>query len=188
MEIEVLVSTMNQSSKTALVRKMNLNKYTIINQITRKTNVENDDNTSGQKFISYRDKGLSKSRNLAIRHSTSDICVLADDDMYYIDNYEETISRAYNKYPKADIIAFVVDNENRAKNKKKLRCGKLSLLKTMKIQSVQITFRKNKIIAKNIKFDEDFGTGSTYPWGEENIFLFDCKRKGLNIYYIPDIN
>ena len=30
-----------------------------------------------------------------------------------------------------------------------------------------------------------FGSGNKYYMGEENIFLYDCLKKKLNIYYMP---
>ncbi|MBQ6568811.1 MAG: glycosyltransferase family 2 protein, partial [Clostridia bacterium] len=37
-----------------------------------------------------------------------------------------------------------------------------------------------------IRFNENFGTGSgKYASGEENIFLYNCLKKGLKILYLP---
>ncbi len=55
-------------------------------------------------------------------------------------------------------------------------------LKIMRISSFQITMKKDKI--KEIKFDENFGSGAKYDRGEEAIFLKDCLEKGLKIIYI----
>ena len=83
------------------------------------------------------------------------------------------------------IIAFEVANEAKPNRVKKIKNGKISYLQSMKLSSVQITFKRKSIIDKKIILDEEFGTGSTYYWGEENIFLFDCLRKGLKLYYVP---
>ncbi len=185
MNIEVLVSTMNRKQIKDLTKAIRINDCIIINQITKDIIPEKNVSSGNQKFFSYKEKGLSRSRNKAISNSKADICVIADDDMYYEENYEETIKNAYLKYPKADMIAFVVDDENVLRRKKVMREGKLSLLKSMKLQSVQLTFRRSAIVSKKLLFDENFGAGSRFPWGEENIFLFDAKRKKINIYYIP---
>ena len=47
------------------------------------------------KFISCDEKGLSKSRNKAINNATGDICIIADDDVTYSDDYIEKIRQAY---------------------------------------------------------------------------------------------
>lgn len=183
--IEVLISTMNLTDEKNLIKKMNISgKSIIINQITKDIKIRNIDEKN-YKLLSYKEKGLSKSRNKAIMNSSADICAIADDDLKYEDNYEEIIKNAYKKYPDADIIAFFVDNEDKSNIMIKYKEGRVGFLKSMKIQSSQITLKRNSIIDNNIKFDEKFGAGSDNYWGEENIFLFDCLRKGLKIYYIP---
>lgn len=184
MDCEVLISTMNQIEKN-IVNDLKVNNCVVINQITKDIVPVKDDINNSQKFISFYEKGLSKSRNAALKNSSKDICIIADDDMYYENNYENIILSAYDRYKDADIIAFFVDNEDKSKRKKFLKEGRIGFLKSMKLQSVQITFKRKSIIENNISFDEKFGTGSVYPWGEENIFLFDCLRKKLKIYYVP---
>lgn len=182
----VLVSTMNQSDNSILPKEMNIQgNCTVINQVTKIDDVPADVNSHSRKFLSFRERGLSRSRNRAVENSTAEICVIADDDMYYTDDYRETISRAYNKYPDADIIAFHVDNENRASQKKVMKEGRIGFIRSMKLASWQITFKKSSLSKKGILFDEKFGTGTEDYMGEENILLFDCLRNKLKIYYVP---
>lgn len=185
MKCEVLVSTMNQEKKDKLIRDMDINDCIIINQITKNIKFQKDDLNSNQRFLSFREKGLSRSRNKAIQNSRADICIVADDDMYYEKEYEKIILNAYKKISDADIIAFEVANEAKPNRVKKIKSGKISYLQSMRLSSVQITFKRKSIINNKITLDEEFGTGSTYYWGEENIFLFDCLRKGLKLYYFP---
>lgn len=55
----------------------------------------------------------------------------------------------------------------------------------MKVSSVEVAFRLEKIKEFDINFDENFGAGSKYKMGEENIFLTKCIGMGLNIMYVP---
>lgn len=183
--VQVLISTMNQIDPRKLASKMGISEYVIINQITQDIKIPKDISTDKSIIVSLKEKGLSRSRNKAILYSSADICAIADDDMKYVDKYEKILIDGYMKYPDADIIAFYVVSEDPRQCKAKLKEGRLSLLKTMKIASVNITFRRQSIVHSNIKFDETFGTGTANYMGEENIFLFDCYRKGLKIYYIP---
>ena len=185
MKCEVLVSTMNKITKSDLIQDMHINDCVIINQNTENIKHQKDEINSSQKFLTFNEKGLSRSRNKAIKYSTSDVCIIADDDMYYEKKYEKIILEAYQKNPDADIIAFKVDNEAKPNYTKKIKSGKIGYLQSMKLSSVQITFKRKSIIDKKISLDEEFGTGSIYYWGEENIFLFDCLKKGLKIYYVP---
>lgn len=183
MKIEVLISTMNLENQQDLLRKMNVDGSVIINQTKNKqlADVKNGKN----RVYSYEEKGLSRSRNRAIKNSIGDICLIADDDIRYEDNYKKIVEEGYKKYPDADIIAFYLDNVDEKIYRPRRKEGKINFIKSMQIKSSQITFKRESITKKNINFKERFGTGSELYMGEENIFLADCLKAGLNIYYIP---
>lgn len=186
MEVEVLVSTMNKNSISQameLFKKMNITgKAVMINQITD-SKIKQVVKEKGEKRIySYYEKGLSKSRNKAIEKLNSEIGIFADDDVIYNKNYQEIIKKAYEKYPDADIIAFCVESTSEERKTRKQRTHKANYITLMRIQSFQITFRKDKII----QLDEQFGAGGKYKFGEENILLYDCKKQGKKIYYVND--
>lgn len=185
MECEILLSTMNINTTDEMYEmlyKMNVNNNClIINQVKDDKNI-NFENMN-IRIISYKEKGLSKSRNRAINNLKGTIGIIADDDIKYVDNYETIISNAYKEHKDCDIIAFYVEN---AKPKDVLREGNVDFLHTFKLCSVQLTFKSQKVIENNIRFDERFGTGSgIYNAGEENVFLTDCLKRKLKIYYIP---
>ena len=184
MKCEVLVSTMNQSNCVDLINEMKINNCVVINQVTEK-NIELENiNSSNYKIVSCRERGLSKSRNKAIENSTADICLIADDDMFYYENYEKIVIDAYKEFPEADLIAFIVTHDNR-KTKKILKPGEVDFINSNRIQSVQLTFKRKNILSKNVKFDEIFGAGAKYNFGEENIFINDCRKNGLKLYFKP---
>jgi len=185
--LQVLISTMNQTSWLSLITSMNLkNDVIIINQVTStKPLPKKTTSKKSVKFLSYKEKGLSKSRNRAIENSNADICIIADDDMHYVDNLPQIIHEGYEKYPDADIIAFFVDSEDKTQTKKPLPEGPVDLLHSMKLSSVQLTFKRKTIIDRGLKFRENFGAGAEFYMGEENIFLADCLRAGLKVYSLP---
>lgn len=184
MRIQTLIATMNLSDHDSLVQSMNISGESITINQSPNSNTPNSKVTN-HKLLSYSERGLSRSRNRAIDTSDSDICVIADDDMRYEDNYEEQISKAYNELPQADIIAFHVGSEDPRQNKKILKKGRLNRITSMKIASWQLTFRRDSITKSGIRFDENFGAGTHNYMGEENIFLYDCIRRGLKVYYMP---
>lgn len=188
MNVEVLVSTMNQGD-LSLVKKMNIQSDAlIINQSQQKLDemlVHKDSFTIRMK--TFVEKGLSKSRNKAINLANGDICIIADDDVIYEDNYRETVLNAYNENPDYDIIVFQVPSTNNERQKVYYeKRQKMGYLKSLKVASYEITFKRKSIIDNNISFNEHFGAGSgRYSMGEENIFLYDCLRKGLKVLYLP---
>lgn len=187
MSVEVLISTMNVISKEQhkkLLEKMNIkNKSLTINQCIQENIKKFDIENANNRVFSFSEKGLSKSRNKALERCKSSIGLIADDDLEYVNDYEKIIESAYERYKDADVIAFYVEN---AKNKNANKEGQLRFLNTFKVCSVQISFKVESIIKNKIIFDECFGAGSDiFINGEENIFLADCLKKGLKIYYCP---
>jgi glycosyltransferase involved in cell wall biosynthesis len=133
-------------------------------------------------FISSRERGLSKSRNMAINYSTADICLVCDDDEILDDDYEEKIISAFRENQDYEVLAFQVKYGNK---KYPVNAKDIGYLSALKVSSVQIAFRRNSIIDKGIQFDVTVGSGVSKAGGEENIFLYDCLRKKLRIRYVP---
>ncbi len=133
-------------------------------------------------FIESSERGLSRSRNMAIKASNADICILCDNDVEYVPNYDRIIVKAFEKYTDADLIVFYIKRKEKPEPnyKREKRMGYLSMLK---IFSPEIAFRRNSI--EGLSFNPMFGAGATYQMGEENIFLYDCLKKGKKIYYVP---
>lgn len=181
MKIEVLVSTMNLNNTKELIKNMNIKtKYTIINQ-TQNIEAIQDNNV-----YNYNEKGLSRSRNRAISHAKEEICIIADDDVKYVDNYEKIIKNAYEKHKDADIITFYIESLNQNRPIKKVKSKKINQITAMRIISSQISFKKQSLINNNIIFDEEFGAGAKYDRSEETIMLVDSLRKGLKIININE--
>lgn len=185
--IQVLIATM-RCEDFNLHKKMNVTRNAlVINQ----TGIINDDDDKvlvldqNTKYISTNQIGLSKSRNKALHNATADICVISDDDMIYKDNFEEIVIDAYEKNLDADIIVFKVTRINGREKKFSNSFKRINFFSSLKISSVEITFKRNSILDKGIKFNELLGAGANYYMGEENNFLISCLKNGLKIYYVP---
>lgn len=144
-------------------------------------------NSDGSKqvitYVETRQRGLSRSRNMAIDKADADICILCDNDVEYLPDYEKRIEDGFARHPDADLIVFYVQRKEKPvpNYPSPRRMGYLSVLK---IFSPEIAFKRKSI--RGIRFDERFGAGSgKYLMGEENIFLYDCLKRGLKIYYEP---
>ena len=62
--------------------------------------------------------------------------------------------------------------------------GKVGYLRAMKIISCEISFKRTSIINNNLKFDENYGSGTKFNRGEEQIFLYEALKKGLKVLFI----
>ncbi|NMA64802.1 MAG: glycosyltransferase family 2 protein [Clostridiaceae bacterium] len=185
MSFQVLVSTMQQKGHGLLEKMKITSNAVIVNQGFCKSleNLTFENNLIT--WINSPKRGLSMSRNMAIQNATANICLLADDDEVFVDHYERIILEQFENNPDYDIIAFQAEGiEEKFKNYHP-KTRDIGYLYSMKISSVEIAFRLKRIKEKGIKFNELFGAGAKYFAGEENIFLFECLRKGLKIKYVP---
>lgn len=190
-KVEVLLSTMHIKNEKELKEILDTNKITteviVINQVDNKENIFNY-NDKGKEIKSFQEKGASKSRNRLLENAKGDICIFADDDTKYVDNYNEIIKKGYVDNSNADAIIFWVENEN-AKREKNKQIGnkKINLIDIMKIRTYEISLRKSaiqKLKEKNIKFDENFGPQGIFDKGEETVFLSEMLKNGFKIYSV----
>lgn len=183
MKLEVLISCMNQED-TSIVEKSKLTgDVLIINQCQKDQVTKICKDNQRIRMISTTQRGLSNSRNMAILTSDREICLLCDDDEVFSSNYEEAILRSFEQLPDADIIAFNVRNKV-TRIKKQCR---VHFFQSLKLASYQLAFRRNAILTHEVSFDPYMGAGSGNGCGEENKFLIDCLKKGLKIYFVPEI-
>ncbi|MBO0459362.1 glycosyltransferase family 2 protein [Enterococcus hulanensis] len=186
MRMEVLIATMKRNSLDFL-DEMNIKTDSIIvNQLGKIQLNSNEYKGNKLTIKNSLEKGLSKSRNLALSLSTADICLIADDDIKYVPDYEKIILDTYNEYPEADIIAFQVDRVG-GERAKLFRStmhweNRFSLFK---ISSVEISFKRKSIEQKKLSFNELIGAGTKFGQGEESVFLTDAYNNGLKILYVP---
>lgn len=189
MTVEVLISCMHQKD-TSIIERTNIQTdVVVVNQCDiDKTEEFEFRNKKGEvchaKFISTTERGLSRSRNMALLNASADICLICDDDEVLSDDYAETIESGYLDNHECGFISFNISIKERTFPDKKKKFGFLQSLKTA---SCQITFLREIIINKGIRFDVEMGAGVTMGGAEENRFLLDCLKAGLKGVYIPSV-
>ena len=188
LKIELLVSCMNQTAENTLKTCDARSDVLIINQTSFEKVVEfkfKDRNSVEHscKYICTKDRGLSNSRNLAINEASGDVLLFVDDDEEMAVDYVEKISKAFNLHPDADVITFALNYSGKKFPTQEKKIGYFGALKSC---SPQIAIKRSVILKNNIRFDPTMGSGTGNGGGEENKFLFDCLRKKLKIYYVPE--
>lgn len=168
------INTLNITTDCVVINQSNINETITVMDKERKI-----------RFITTTERGLSRSRNLAINNADADICILCDNDVEYLPNYKDLILDEFKKYPEYDLIVFFV-KRNLPNSKPYFdRVKKMGYYSTCKVLSPEIAFRRKSIVDKEIRFKTQFGAGSKYSMGEENIFLYECLRKGIKVLYVP---
>lgn len=189
-KVEVMLSVMNikdEDDYRKIVKNNNITGSIVaVNQIETR---DEFNITKGEKRIyTYKEKGASKSRNRLLEVANGDICIFADDDTKYVEDYQKIIINEYRKNPKADIIIFYSENKNQNREKnKKIGNKKINSLDVMKVRTYEITIKKEaleKVKKLGIKFDCNFGPGALFLKGEETVFISDLLRSGIKIYSV----
>lgn len=182
MKLEVLLSCMHQKD-AALVRDTRITgDAVVINQCDQPWFAEFATQFGSARIYSVTERGLSRSRNLAIEKARADICLLCDDDECMAPDYQQQILQAYERLPQADVLIFQVGNTPKPFGDSPRR---LRFPMTMKVCSVQISFRRECIVNAGIHFDPLMGAGTGNGAEEELKFLMDCQKAGLQIWYAP---
>ncbi|MDO5573191.1 MAG: glycosyltransferase family A protein [bacterium] len=156
----------------------------VVNQCDREAYDDIIEETRTVRYIETTERGLSKSRNMAIQNADAEVCILCDNDVEYVEGYEQLICDAFERHPEADIIVFYIKRKEKPQPNYPTERS-MDYLSVLKIFSPEIAFRREALLKAGIQFDEMFGAGARYYMGEENIFLYDCLRAGLKIQYMP---
>lgn len=190
-DLEILISTMNKTSLDFLKPMFPSSNFTdftilIINQTEEKNVLLS--NYQNIRVINSFEKGLSKSRNLAIENASKKIVLISDDDVVYSPNFDKTITEAFNESTDIPIITF---NHQRIGEEKPHNLSQKIFNHTLKsierVCSIEIAFQVEKIKNNSLYFDENFGLGSYFETAEEFLFLRNAFLKQMKLIYNPSI-
>ena len=182
MKLEILMSCMHQTDDSLLDASRITGSAVVINQCGREEVREYPRENGLVRFISTTQRGLTRSRNMAIANSRADVCLLCDDDEVFVKGYEAKILAAYEALPQADVVIFRMVGRPCPFGEVPRR---LKFPQTMHVASWQISFRRQRLADSGVCFDELLGAGSGNGAEEELKFLLDCQRAGLQIWYAP---
>ncbi len=145
------------------------------------------------KVVNSQERGISRSRNLALQNASSDYVHFCDDDLSFVENYFSILKCQIEKYPQTDFFQFQIETPTGTPYKKytpkPYRLYRPTLSQKKKIlttSSVEIVANRESINSHHLSFNTDFGVGSgKFPMGEETLFLLDALEKNCSIQYIP---
>lgn len=179
MTFQVLVSTMYQTDYSILDKMNILSDAVIVNQCDKNKIEEFMFKGHNIKWISTTDRGVGKSRNLAIDNSSADILLFADDDVVYDDDYEKKIKKLYSENPDLDLVVFNFVSKNKNRIEKIVdKDYRLKWYNSLKFGAFRISVRRKFLISHNLRYSLLFGGGAQYQAGEDNLFIIDSLKAG----------
>ena len=175
MNLQVLVSALNKEPEK-LIEKLRIDSDAIIiNQCNENSIKHLKYKKHLIKIINTTDRGIGRSRKLALENANADIVLFADDDETLVDNYETIILDSFGKNKTIDFIVFEIDYQG---NNKPRRSGRVHWWDSLKYGTTRFAVKRKSLLKKHITFDERFGA-SQYNHGEDSIFLNACLKAKL---------
>lgn len=185
MKLQLLISAVNQVP-AELIEKMNVRSDAVlINQCDHFAYEEIAWRGFTVKAYSLKEKGVGLSRNNALMRADGDICLFADEDIRYTDDYAENVIREFEKHPEADMLLFNVEVCEARRTYHIDSYGKVGLHNCGRYAAYSFALRTEVMHKKNVAFSLLFGGGARYSNGEDSLFIRDCIKSGLRVYKTP---
>ncbi|MCR5250250.1 MAG: glycosyltransferase family 2 protein [Lachnospiraceae bacterium] len=187
MKLCVLVAALEQDADR-LPEKMGLkNDAVIVNQCDR----------DGERSLTYRgrtirilersERGVGRSRNLALDEAEGDIILFADEDIVYDESYATQVIKAFRRRPGADLILFNVRVNERRQTYWNEREKRVHFFNCGRYPTFCCAARLERLREKGVRFSTLFGGGAPYSNGEDSLFFMDCIRAGLKVVAVPAV-
>ncbi|MGY0616916.1 glycosyltransferase [Vibrio sp. FJH11] len=137
------------------------------------------------------DKGVTKSRNIALKHIPQDSSYVffLDDDIVLEKQCYERITMAFDNSD-YDVLTFSVsdlEGKRLIKNysNKEFRHNNISILK---VGTIEIAVKASILLNNpNIVFPENLGAGAQYPLCDEPVFLRSLSKSGYKLGFMPEV-
>jgi hypothetical protein len=193
MKINILISTINtgiHKVKDIVLDPREDVEYIISHQYTEDAyrivpaELQRDDITVAH----LEGKGVTKSRNNAIRLATGDVGHFLEDDVIYSHSYIDCVKKTFEDNPELDVALFKIKTGFGEPEYKSYPPKQVKLKsKIFSVSTLEIAINLKSIKESGIRFDERFGAGQKLLIGsDETIFVEDCLKKGLCVSFFPE--
>ena len=136
------------------------------------------------KVFDLEGRGLSRNRNNCLRHASSDVCLIADDDCIYTHEQLQAVIDTFEQNPDVDIATFRYSSDGHSKKYPATIQDLKTFPKGYYVSSIELAFRRQCVQGK-LWFNELFGYGAPLSCGEEELFVFTAIKQGLKCQFFP---
>ncbi|GEP52316.1 hypothetical protein FNO01nite_29880 [Flavobacterium noncentrifugens] len=187
-DLEILISTTNRNTLDFLIPMFPFGHFSefsilIINQTSKDKIMVSD--FPSVRIINSFEKGLSKSRNIAIQNASKKIGLFADDDVIYAKDFDKQIIDAFNAFD-SSVITF---NHQRIGLDHPQNAATMHYSHNFKsiwnVCSIEIAVKTEDIKNAKISFNEQFGLGSYFETAEELLFMRTVLQHKIKAGYFP---
>lgn len=182
MRLEMLISAVNANPAELLEKMKPECNAVLINQCDRNDEERRTVNECEIKIFHRNERGVGKSRNLALANATADILLFCDEDIEYVKGYAEGIIDEFNKHPEADMIIFNLEVCKERRTYWNEDFHKIRWYNRGRYGACSVAVRREKLSKAGIRFSELFGGGAKYSNGEDSLFIKECANAGIQMY------
>ena len=185
MSVQLLISCVNEDIQE-LIKKMKIDgPAVIVNQCSEDKEESVAVNGHLVKVYHRNERGVGRSRNLALSKADTDICLFGDEDIVYVKGYEKLIEQEFEAHPEADGIMFQVEVTPDRKTYQNDEWGEVTLWNCGRYPAYSMAFRREKLHKTGVRFSLLFGGGAPYSNGEDSLFIRQVIRSGMKICKSP---
>ena len=186
MNVQVLVAAMHQTDHS-LLEKMNIHSDAIIGNQCEENRIENMQwNGHKIQYYSFAERGVGLNRNNSLMRADGDICLFADEDMRYYDDYAQIVKRAFEERPDADAIVFNIDIKGpNMGSRRNVASKRVRWFNALSYGASRLAVKTDSVKRENIMFHRCFGGGTMFSCGEDTLFIVDMLKHKLKIYTYP---
>ncbi|KGO92575.1 glycosyltransferase family 2 protein [Flavobacterium subsaxonicum] len=191
-DVEILLSTMNRDNLDFLLPMFPFAHFSdfnilIVNQTSQDVILSSA--YPNIRIINCFERGLSRSRNVLVANAAHKIGLIADDDLVFVPNFDQKVAQGFNRFSNAAAIKYITTTFEGVPFRKypQKPLAKLNALQRLNSTSWEIALNINVVRQSGILLDTNFGLGSTFPLGEEPIFINDLYHAGYQICHEPEV-
>jgi glycosyltransferase involved in cell wall biosynthesis len=135
-------------------------------------------------------RGLSRARNIGLRHATGDVIAFPDDDCWYPDETLGLVERRLREDPALAGVTgrSVSPSGSSTSGRWEAQKGLVTRANAFR-RAISFTIFLRRSAVLNHSFDETLGLGAQTPWGagEETDYLLQVIDNGGSLLYDPEL-
>ena len=121
-KVEVLITTVNCKNTEALLQQMHIQSAACIGNQCEVNRIDTIQASGGSYIVyNFNERGVGLNRNNLLMRTKAEYCLFGDDDLVYVDGYENIVKDAFQTYPDADVILFNLEEETSSRYKSHLK-------------------------------------------------------------------
>lgn len=138
------------------------------------------------RVIRLTSRGVTASRNEAIREATGEVLVFGEEHVTWIERGIEQVLNIFDDNPKLAVLLGRAEDESGTLRKKYPAFREpATKWNSARVGTIELAVRPELLRRARVFFDESFGAGTDNFLGDEYIFVADANRAGLKVEYFP---